>query len=52
MSDLTSLIMMTPTSGALVVVGLLMALRIVRALQRAPVTSRQASGGRTRPNGL
>jgi hypothetical protein len=52
MSDLTSMIMMTPPSGALVVLGLLMALRVVRALQKTPVRSRQAIGSRKRPNGI
>ena len=56
MSDLTSMMnsigMMTPTSGALLVLGLLMALRVVRALQQAPVTSRQAFGNRTRPTSI
>ena len=52
MSELTSMIMMTPTSGALLVVGLLMALRVVRALQKTPVSSRQAFASRTRPNGV
>ena len=48
MSDLTSLIMTTPPSGALLVVGLLMALRVVRALQKSPVSSRRAIGSRRR----
>lgn len=56
MSDLTSMMntagFMTPTSGALLVLGLLMALRVVRALQRTPVTSRQAFGNRARQNGV
>jgi hypothetical protein len=51
MSDLISMMAMTPTSGALVV-ALLMALRIVRALQREPVRSRRASGARLRPKGV
>jgi hypothetical protein len=52
MSDLTSMMMLTPTSGALLVLGLLMALRVVRALQKTPVSARQAFGSRTRPSGV
>jgi hypothetical protein len=52
MSDLISMMAMAPTSGALVVLALLMALRVVRALRREPVRSRRASGARLRPNGV
>ena len=49
MSDLISMIAMTPTSETLVVLALLMALRVVRALQREHGNSRQRFGQRTRP---
>ena len=57
MTDLLSMLtdgplLMTRTTGALVVVVLLMVLRVVRALQRAPVSSRQTLGSRTRPLGV
>ena len=47
---------MTPTAGAMVVLVLIMALRVVRALQREPVDERPTLSGRVRPrrrsNGL
>ena len=54
MGDLTSIIStlaMNPT-GTLLVVGLLMGLRVARALQRAPISSRRPLGTRARPTGL
>ena len=41
---------LNPTA-TLLVVGLLMGLRIARALQRAPIRSRTPLGTRTRPAG-
>ena len=52
MSDLISMIAMTPISGALVVLALLMALRVARALQSEHENSRQRFGRRTRPRGV
>ena len=52
MSDLISMMAMAPTSGAMVVLALLMALRVVRALQREHENSRQRFGQRTRPRGV
>jgi hypothetical protein len=39
----------TPTSGAMALLVLIMALRVVRALQREPVTERPTLRGRARP---
>ena len=56
MSDLLSMMAteapMTATTAAVVVLLLLMSLRIVRALQRTPVNSREAFGKRARPNSV
>jgi hypothetical protein len=54
MSDVVSMmanspVPMTPASGAMVVLVLLMALRVVRALQREPVGARPTLRGRQRP---
>jgi len=54
MSDQTSImttLAMHPT-GTLLVVALLMALRVARALQRAPISSRQPVGNRTGATGV
>ena len=61
MSDVVSMmanapVPMTPTSGAMAVLVLLMALRVVRALRREPVGARPTLRGRhrtrRRPNGI
>ena len=54
MGALTSImttLMMNPT-GTLLVVGLLMGLRVARALQRPALSSRQTFGNRTRPTSV
>ena len=57
MSDLLSMMAsaeapMKATTAVVVVLLLLMSLRIVRALQRTPVRSREAFGKRARPNSV